>query len=327
MIFESFGYELDLNETNETVTEEINRRDIEENRISVHAISQSSNKAHSSNSAVQNGNQATVVSSIPIDNMDNDKSKLDQIINDMASIKLKITEIEKKVNRTKPKFTFTNNRANQMNRPTNNRQNYFLRNNQHHNNQNTYNRNSRYSNSDYLHQPNFPYMQHPFFMPQFIPLTHNHQIPFQPTINNQLRINSQSTPMYQNIPQNNLEIPRKQNNVKCFYANVHSIKNKAELLQSRVLEESFDIDRTDNYGGVLIAVKNHLTAAQLNLNSAIEHVVLKTKINNTQLILVCIYLPPPITNNTINDLKMFLHEIYNVKFQNEELIICGDFNA
>ncbi|RWS08041.1 hypothetical protein B4U80_14731, partial [Leptotrombidium deliense] len=86
-------------------------------------------------------------------------------------------------------------------------------------------------------------------------------------------------------------------------------------------------DRDDNFGGVLIAVKNEIPTVQLDTSFAIEHVAVRIKTNNTQLLLICIYLPPLINHNTLSLLKLFLNEIQNVKLQHEELIIVGDFNV
>ncbi|RWS22620.1 hypothetical protein B4U80_14012 [Leptotrombidium deliense] len=86
-------------------------------------------------------------------------------------------------------------------------------------------------------------------------------------------------------------------------------------------------DRNDNHGGVLIAIKNDIPTVQLNIDSTIEHVAVKTKINQTQIIIVCIYIPPPVTQINLKDLKLFLKKIYDVKLANEEIMIVGDFNV
>ncbi|RWS22344.1 hypothetical protein B4U80_14046 [Leptotrombidium deliense] len=129
--------------------------------------------------------------------------------------------------------------------------------------------------------------------------------------------------------------------LKCFYANSRVAEENIDFLflcetwlspqySSINILPNYSIlrrDRNDGYGGVLIAFKKHLNVVEVSFNSDIEHLAVKLLINNRYITFVCIYLPPPVNDNTLLNLKTLLNDVMTSLKHNDEIICLGDFNV
>lgn len=148
-------------------------------------------------------------------------------------------------------------------------------------------------------------------------------------------------------------------NLTVYYQNVRGLRTKlCELLKAtsishydiicitetwlqpaihdgEVLDPTYNIYRRDRNqatsgcqrgGGVLIATKRHIQVESIHIKeNNIEELFIKIKINNDNLILGCVYIPPHTTYEAYHT-HLSAISFLSDSFKNASLLVLGDFN-
>ena len=89
----------------------------------------------------------------------------------------------------------------------------------------------------------------------------------------------------------------------------------------------FRNDRPTRGGGVLLMIKEELKAVRVPITTNLEIIAVKIQMKNCKLLIVLVYLPPPLNREMIDSLEYSLNQICLNMRPQDRILIMGDFNT